>query len=106
MSNSRIYIVYDFDEKGAPINVQLWWRQPPRFFYDSKIVTPDYFSHNKLVLAVVEINDGGTKKYDFAYLAPSLELAKYKYNSYVNNNIQGTDKTLINVSYLTLDVNG
>lgn len=107
MNNSRIYIIYDYDEMtGAPINVNLWWRQPPRFFYDSKIVPPDYYAHAKLVLAIAEINDSGIKKYEFAFLAPNIEIAKYKSKEYIDNTNHGSDKTITNITYLTLDVNG
>lgn len=106
MSNSRIYIVYDYDETGAPININLWWRQPPRFFYDSKVVPPDYYAHAKLVLALVELNDAGIKKYEFAFLAPNMEYAEYKSKHYSDNIIHGSDKTINKITYLTLDVNG
>jgi hypothetical protein len=108
MNNScRIYIVYDNDEvTGAPINVKLWWRQPPRFFYDSKIVPPDYFGHQQLVLAIAEVNDGSIKKFDFAFLETNIDQAKYKGKNYTDNNNHGSDKKVVNITYLTLDVNG
>lgn len=106
MSSSRIYIVYDYNDSGEPININLWWRQPPRFFYDSKIVPPDYYAHAKLVLAVAELNDGEFKKFEFAFLAPSMELAKYKSKEYTDNTIHSSDKKITNITYLTLDVNG
>lgn len=106
MSSSRIYIVYDYNEFGIPVNVNLWWRQPPRFFYDSKVVPPNYFAHAKLVLGVVELNDGGIKKHEFAFLAPNMTEAKYKSKEYTDNTTHGSDKTITNITYLTLDVNG
>lgn len=106
MSNSRIYIVYDYDSTGTPININLWWRQPPSFFYDSKVVPPSYYGYAKLILAVVELNDSGYKKYDFAFLAPDFETVIYKYKEYVDNVNFSSNKIIKNVTYLTLDVNG
>lgn len=103
---NRIYIVYDYDQNNKPINVNLWWRQPPRFFYDSKTVSPEFFGYEKLVLTMVKTSDNGETKYDFAYLSKSKEYAIFNEKKYSDRITNFSYKKIVEFYHLELDVNG
>jgi hypothetical protein len=107
MNLPRIYITYDYNpETMEPENIKIY-RNPPKgkFFFDSKIVSPNVMKEKNLHLIMIHYRDGLQNKHEFYDIVKNLELAKDNVDKYVNSINAYHDKYVTKVSLLELSVN-